>query len=62
MDMTAQQKIYEGICFRCVQVLRQIAEKFSPKEFESLRAAVLSGDLEHAEYLNIMETEIAAPN
>ena len=63
MDMNlSRQKLYEGICFRCVQVLHKIRGKFSPIEFETLRAAVLTGDLEQSEFFDIMDKAFFAPN
>lgn len=63
MDINlSRQILFEGICFRCVQVLHNIMGKFSPQEFETLRAAVLTGDLEQSEFLNIMHEAFFAPN
>ena len=63
MDMNlTRQKLLEGVCFKCVQVLHKITGKFSPTEFEQLRAAVLTGDLEQQEFLDIMDKSFFAPN
>ena len=62
IDMPTETNTFLGVCYRCVQVLHKITGKFSPTEFEQLRAAVLTGDLEQREFLDIMDKSFFAPN